>query len=86
VAIIVCGLAGPFFTGPWYRVALLGALLGGLGAVAFIMLSGSLGAPETFTVAERIVISIGFGAAPALGTWLWTQFERRRQAMDRREP
>jgi hypothetical protein len=79
VAIVVCGLVGPFLPGPWYRVGLLGAALGLLDAGAFIILSSLLGVPETLTAAERIAISIGFGAATASGTWLWTEFERRRE-------
>jgi hypothetical protein len=61
-AIIVCGLVGPYLPGPWYRVGLLGAALGLLDAGVFIILSSTLGAPETFTVAARIAISIGFGS------------------------
>ena len=78
VAIIVCGLVGPYLAGPWYRVGLQGAALGLLNAGVFIILSRALGVPEKFTVAGRIAISIGFGTATVLGTWLWTQFERRR--------
>ena len=52
VAIVVCGLAGPCLPAPWYRVALLGAALGLLDAGVFIALSGPLGVPERFTVAQ----------------------------------
>lgn len=78
VAIIVCGLAGPFLPGPWYRVALQGAALGLLNAGVFIFLSRPLGVPEKFEVAGRIAISMVFGTATALGTWLWTESERKR--------
>jgi hypothetical protein len=67
------------FPGPWYRVGVLGGALGLLDAGALIVLSGSLGVPDKFTIGYRIAVSIGFGAATALGTWLWTQFERRRK-------
>jgi hypothetical protein len=77
-AIIVCGLAGPCLPGPWYRAAFLGAVLGLVDAGVFLMLSSTLGVADRFTLAERIVISIGFGSATASGTWLWAEFERRR--------
>jgi hypothetical protein len=35
-------------------------------------LSRTLAVPEKFAVVERVAVSIGFGAATALGTWLWT--------------
>jgi hypothetical protein len=78
IAIIVCGLVGPHLGEPWYRVALLGAVLGLLNAAVCIALSSTLDVPEKFTVAERIAVSIGFSAATASATWLWVQFERRR--------
>ena len=84
IAIIVSGLAGVYFPGPWYRVALLGAALGLVNAGAFILMSSPLGAPGKFTVAARITISIGFAAGTALATWLWAQYERRRTAEGRR--
>ena len=77
IAIIVCGLAGPKLSRRYYGAALLGGLLGVLDYGAFIVLSGLYEVVDKLTPTVRIAASIGFGAATAVGTHMWTEFARR---------
>jgi len=77
ISIIVCGLAGPWLAGTWLGAAAMGGLLGLIDAIVMISLARLLDLPDKLSVGVRLTASIGFAIGPALGTFLWVQFQRR---------